>query len=178
MIGIDVVDVERFRATLERSPGLPGRLFTDDERAYCLAGADPVVHMAGTLAAKEAVIKALSLGNLAAWARRVEVTREASGAPSVKVIGRRETVGISITHDGGYAAAVAFREASVGLGRVASELVAERGEHLESEGVVVSGREASEEGTGDDRGGNGQLDRFLDRPSPFARVLYPRSDFL
>ncbi|MBK5228462.1 MAG: holo-ACP synthase [Actinobacteria bacterium] len=154
MIGIDVVDVERFRATLERSPGLPGRLFTDDERAYCLAGADPVVHMAGTLAAKEAVIKALSLGNLAAWARRVEVTRGASGAPSVKVTGRRETVGISITHDGGYAAAVAFRDIS--------------GEPV---------REASEEPTREGRGGNGKLDRFLDRPSPFARVLYPGSDF-
>ena len=149
-----MVDVERFRATLERSPGLPGRLFTDNERAYCLAGADPVVHMAGTLAAKEAVIKALSLGNLAAWARRVEVTREASGAPSVKVTGRHETVGISITHDGGYAAAVAFREASVQPERAARE-------------VPIRDSWIS----------NGQLDRFLDRPSPFARVLYPGSDF-
>ncbi len=76
MIGIDVVDVERFRAALERSPNLPRRLFTDEERAYCTRGSDPVRHMAGTLAAKEAVIKALALGNLAAWARRVEVRRE------------------------------------------------------------------------------------------------------
>lgn len=112
MIGIDVVDVERFRITLERSPNLPGRLFTPDELAYCDAGSDPVMHMAGTLAAKEAVIKALSLGNLAAWARRVEVSRGASGAPTVRVSGREEVVGISITHDGGYAAAVALRSAS------------------------------------------------------------------
>lgn len=108
MIGIDVVDVERFRATLERSPGLPDRLFTPDERAYCDAGSDPVMHMAGTLAAKEAVIKALSLGNLAAWARRVEITRATSGAPTATVTGRDESVGISISHDGGYAAAVAI----------------------------------------------------------------------
>ena len=60
---------------------------------------------------------------------------------------------------------------------MASELVAERGEHLEAELVVIPGREAGEEGAGDDRSRNGQLDRFLERPSSFARVLYPGSDF-
>ena len=56
---------------------------------------------------------------------------------------------------------------------MASELVAERGEHLEPEGVVVSGREASEEGTGDDRGGNGKLDvRFMHPAYMFQRVAF------
>ena len=32
-VGIDAVDVHRFRAVLERRPGLAARIFTDSERA-------------------------------------------------------------------------------------------------------------------------------------------------
>ena len=31
-VGVDVVDVPRFRAQLERTPALRARLFTEDER--------------------------------------------------------------------------------------------------------------------------------------------------
>ena len=58
MIGIDVVDVARLAAALERMPSLEARLFTEAERAYCNGKTDPVTRFAGTMAAKEAVIKA------------------------------------------------------------------------------------------------------------------------
>ncbi|HEX2235707.1 MAG TPA: 4'-phosphopantetheinyl transferase superfamily protein, partial [Actinomycetota bacterium] len=63
MIGVDVVDIERLRAVLERRPRMEERLFTPAERAYCSGRVNPVEHLAGTLAAKEAVIKALRLGS-------------------------------------------------------------------------------------------------------------------
>ena len=105
MIGVDVVDVARLRRALERSPGLEDRLFTPSERAYCARARDRVERLAGTLAAKEAVIKALRLGSLPAWGRRIEITRDRDGAPRANVRGR--TVEVSISHDGGVAVAVA-----------------------------------------------------------------------
>lgn len=109
MIGIDVVDLGRFRAAIERSDGLEERLFTKSERAYCESRSDPVLHLAGTFAAKEAVIKAARLGSLVAWARRIEVTRRAGGAPEVTVSGRSDLeVAVSISHDGSWAAATAM----------------------------------------------------------------------
>ncbi len=106
VIGIDVVDIERLRTALARTPALRRRLFTPGELSYCEARPDPVVHLAGTLAAKEAVIKALRLGPLAAWARRIEVTRAPSGAPSARVDGLGSCA-VSISHDAGVAVAVA-----------------------------------------------------------------------
>lgn len=108
MLGADVVDIERLRDTLERCPGLHQRLFTEGELAYCDSKADPVVSLAGTLAAKEAVIKALRLGNLPAWARRVEIVRGPGGAPAAHVAGRTGGFEVSISHDGGMAFAVAL----------------------------------------------------------------------
>lgn len=109
MIGLDVVDVKRFEETLRRSAGLQERLFTDAERAYCDAKGDPIRHLAGTLAAKEAVIKAVRLGNLVAWARRIEITRRPDGVPQATVAGRADlSMSISISHDGGWAAATAL----------------------------------------------------------------------
>jgi phosphopantetheinyl transferase (holo-ACP synthase) len=56
------------------------------------------------------VMKALGVGSLPAWARRIEITRETSGAPVVRIAGREtERVQVSITHDGPVAAAAAFR---------------------------------------------------------------------
>jgi holo-[acyl-carrier protein] synthase len=108
MIGVDLVDIARLRALLERSPGLEGRLFSGTERRYCRSKSDPVRHFAGTLAAKEAVIKAARLGPLVAWARRVEITRDASGAPGVCLDGQAAPISASISHDGGMAIAAAM----------------------------------------------------------------------
>ena len=108
MIGIDAVSVDRFRAALARSPGLEQRLFTAAERAYCRSKADPPLHLAGTLAAKEAVIKARRLGSLAVWSRRIEILRHAGGAPWSRVVGYADPMHVSISHDGPVAVAVAL----------------------------------------------------------------------
>ena len=106
MIGVDVVEVERFRSMLDRSPGMLDRFFSSSEIAYCDARPDPIRHLAGTFAAKEAVMKALSLVPAVAWARRIEITRAPSGAPVASV--NDVEVPVSISHDGPVAVAVAL----------------------------------------------------------------------
>lgn len=121
MIGIDTVNIERLRSTFGRSPGIEARLFSSHERNYCRAKADPVMHFAGTLAAKEAVIKARGLGTLVAWSRRIEITRAASGAPMATIKGAdHEPIHLSISHDGPVAVAVAFAPPVDGRGNGAT----------------------------------------------------------
>jgi holo-[acyl-carrier protein] synthase len=53
-IGIDVVDIERFAESIERTPALVEKLFTPAERTKSTAS------LAARFAAKEALYKALS----------------------------------------------------------------------------------------------------------------------
>jgi holo-[acyl-carrier protein] synthase len=87
-IGVDAVDVGRFRAVLARRPRLVGRLFTDGERSYASRTADPGPRLAARFAAKEAVLKALGVGIGAAAFRDVEVVRGADGVPRLALAGR------------------------------------------------------------------------------------------
>ncbi len=87
-IGVDLVEVARMRAALERTPTLVARLFTDGERAYAEAARDPAERYAVRFAAKEAAMKALGVGIGSIDWHDVEVVRAPSGAPSLVVTGR------------------------------------------------------------------------------------------
>ena len=87
-IGIDVVDIERFRTSLERTPTMRTRLFTAVELAYVEPQADPVPSLAARFAAREAVMKSLGLGLGAFGFHDVWVERAESGAPSLVFAGR------------------------------------------------------------------------------------------
>jgi holo-[acyl-carrier protein] synthase len=106
-IGVDVVDVDRMKFALERTPRIRQRLFTEEEIAYCEKFRFAERHYAGRWAAKEAVTKALGCG-LIQW-NGVEVIRRPRRAPSVRIFGkierfadmvgvRQEDLFISITH--------------------------------------------------------------------------------
>jgi holo-[acyl-carrier protein] synthase len=87
-IGVDLVEVDRMRRTLARTPALVERLFTDAERAYCERRRDPTERFAARFAAKEAVMKALGVGLGAVGWHEVEVVRAESGRPSLALSGR------------------------------------------------------------------------------------------
>lgn len=87
-IGVDVVEIERFRTSLTRTPTMRERLFTDVELAYVAPMADPVPSLAVRFAAREAVMKSLGLGLGAFGFHDVWVERASSGAPSLAVVGR------------------------------------------------------------------------------------------
>ncbi len=114
-VGIDLVDVTRFRALLGRRPGLAARLFSTEERAALARRRDPVPGLAARFAAKEAALKALGVGLGAARWTEIEVLRLASGAPTLRLSGRAATLArdrgvaglaVSLTHTDDLAGAV------------------------------------------------------------------------
>lgn len=96
-LGIDVVDLDRFRAVLARRPRVAERLFTDGERSYAALQRDPTRRLAARFAAKEAAMKALGVGLGAFKFHDVEVVRLSSGAPSLRLAGRAQ----ALAHDQG-----------------------------------------------------------------------------
>jgi len=115
-IGIDAVDIDRFRAALARHPRLARRLFTDAERAYGERSSDPAPRLAARWAAKEAVMKALGVGLGAFAFCDVEVVSASSGAPTLVLRGAAAALAdgqgvsswrLSLTHTATLAAAVA-----------------------------------------------------------------------
>lgn len=112
-IGLDLCEVDRMREHLD--DGFLARFFTEEEAAYIRArGQQAAQSLAGIWAAKEAVLKALGTG-IAFALREVEISHTASGQPVVRLHGKAaEAAGdsgflVSITHEGGMAAAMAVR---------------------------------------------------------------------
>ena len=112
-IGIDVVDVARFGRSLERTPGLRDRLFTDAERHL------PVASLAARFAAKEALAKALGAPSGLHW-HDCWVVNDDTGRPAFVLTGtvaaRADIVGaaawhLSLSHDAGIASAIVVGEA-------------------------------------------------------------------
>ncbi|MDQ1615464.1 MAG: holo-[acyl-carrier protein] synthase [Actinomycetota bacterium] len=117
-VGIDVVDVSRFEATLRRTPGLTPRLFTDTERRL------PAASLAARFAAKEALAKALGAPVGMRWLD-AEVVRGADGRPHLLMTGtvaaRADALGarrthLSMSHDAGIASAVVLVEGGAQVG--------------------------------------------------------------
>lgn len=84
-VGIDAVDIERFRRVLVRRPTLSDRLFSAGERAQAAAEGDPVAPLAARFAAKEAVMKALGTGLWSFPLRDVEVVGPEGGLPRIRL---------------------------------------------------------------------------------------------
>lgn len=120
-IGIDLVDIPRLEAVLERHQGRAHkRLFTAEEIEYCSSAGRPGESYAARFAAKEAFFKAVRAG----WGQgvtwtEVEVVSAPSGAPDIRLHGgarkRAETLGarrihLSLTHGGEVAAAFLILE--------------------------------------------------------------------
>jgi NAD(P)H-hydrate epimerase len=99
-VGLDIVEVERFRSALERHPALEQRLFTPAEIAYCRGRAKPVLHLAARFAAKEAVGKLLGTG-IVSW-REIEVVGDLSerGPARVRLAGRTARVAEDLEMEG------------------------------------------------------------------------------
>ena len=122
-LGVDIVEIERMRAALERRPAMRERLFSDKEREYCDQRNRPEIHYAMRFAAKEAVLKALGTGFRGMRFKDVEVMRDESGRPAPVLYGRAAEVAsergviemhvsLSFTHTTAVASAVAITESA------------------------------------------------------------------
>lgn len=89
-IGVDLVEVDRMRTVLARTPTMVEKLFTAGERSYAEAANDPTERYAARFAAKEAVMKALGVGLGAVDWHDIEVVRTERGAPELVVTGRAQ----------------------------------------------------------------------------------------
>ena len=125
-VGIDLVDIAR----VERLVALRGdralvRLFTGREVEYAMSKAQPYVHLAARVAAKEAAYKALSGSPDArgiGW-RDMEVSSAPDGRPSLLLHGpaaaraaelRVERAWLTLSHSESTAGAVVVLEADRG----------------------------------------------------------------
>ena len=114
-LGLDLCEISRMERLLEDDRFL-NRYFTPEEIAYIRGrGRAAAQSMAGIFAAKEALGKALGTG-IGFELREAEVRHTAEGCPFYAFSGalKEKTGGdrfwLSITHDGGMAAAVCVRE--------------------------------------------------------------------
>lgn len=116
-LGFDLAQVSEVSQSLERfGDAYCTRLFTRGELAYA-RGRDGVCaeRLAARFAAKEAVMKALSLGEAGVDWRDIEIVKHADGGCSVQLHGRAAEIAaragvtgfvLSLSHDGDYAAAI------------------------------------------------------------------------
>lgn len=86
-LGVDSVDVDRFRLVLARTPRLRNRVFTESELDYAARQRDPTQRLAARFAAKEATMKALGVGLGQIRLADIEVSRQPSGAPGLVLHG-------------------------------------------------------------------------------------------
>jgi len=119
-LGVDIVEIERFKSAMERHPGLINRVFTRKEQDYCFSRKIPYRHFAVRFASKEAVLKALRTGRSGIGWKDVEVTRTESGSPQIELYNSaldlvkaegiiQILVSLSFSHNNAVAAAVAVR---------------------------------------------------------------------
>lgn len=117
-VGIDVCSIERMRrAVLRHGDRFFSRICSEEERTD-LGARDVATFLAGRFATKEAFAKALDGAPGVGW-HELRVRRAASGRPSLELRGKALDLArsagasrwhMSITHDGGVAAAVVVLE--------------------------------------------------------------------
>ena len=119
--GIDIIEVERIRASHERfGERFTRRILLPAEIEYCLRHKDPAPFLAARFAAKEAISKAFGTGISAelGWLD-MEVARRDTGAPYVILHGKGKellearggsNVHLSLSHTAHQATAMAILE--------------------------------------------------------------------
>lgn len=110
--GVDIIEIDRVRRVLDRyGERFLSRVFTPGEIAYCRGRAP---NLAVRFAAKEATMKALGTGVRGVGWKDIEVVRQESGAPAIKLHQRGEIraqrlavqeISVSLSHSREYAVA-------------------------------------------------------------------------
>jgi len=116
-IGIDLVEVARIAASIERfGDRFLKRVFTENEIRYCRSKHNFAERFAARFAAKEAALKAIGTGwrGGVAWVE-VEVRREPGGRPTLYYSGRAAE----------YAARLGVKTTSLSLSHTAEHAIAQ-----------------------------------------------------
>jgi holo-[acyl-carrier protein] synthase len=120
--GVDIIEIERLKKSIEEIKGFRERVFTVGEIAYCEHRKKAAFESyAARFAAKEAVTKALGtgIGSGVDW-KQIEILRDEKGKPcavlnqnalDIYVAMGAKSMDISLSHCGMYAIAYAVIEA-------------------------------------------------------------------
>ena len=116
--GIDIIDIDRIRKTLDRhGDRFLRKIFTEGERDYCQQKVDPAPACAARFAAKEAFAKAIGtgIGQHINWLD-VEVVKDEHNAPSIRLSQRLKSryenvrIFLSLSHTKSHATASVILE--------------------------------------------------------------------
>lgn len=122
LVGIDIIDIERIKSAVERTPRFLYRIFTQQELKYCFSKNDPYPSLAVRFAAREAVRKLDPVFTSGIHYQDVEVLTHEDGRPELKLYGaalekcRQQGIGalsISLSHSKSQAIAVVVAEKEV-----------------------------------------------------------------
>lgn len=103
MLGIDIVDINKFRIKCE-NPKFIYKIFTDNEIHYSDKKVNKVETLSGMFAAKEAIIKALDLNLAYILRKRIEIVH-INNKP-YGLLDKKVKLDISISHQSAYAVAI------------------------------------------------------------------------
>lgn len=124
-IGTDIVEIARVKDAVERWGGkFLKRIFTEGELSYCYEKRNPYPSLAARFAAKEALIKALSISELEAdqskriikitTFKNIEILNHPTGKPFINLLGSLKTdmfvIHLTLTHERNYAIATVVLE--------------------------------------------------------------------
>jgi holo-[acyl-carrier protein] synthase len=117
-VGTDIVDIEKLRGSFARwGQRLISRVLTDRENQYCRSKANFLQSVAGRIAAKEAIYKALYRHGVTGYSwRDIEILEDRAKAPVVNISERvaditpAVQIAISISHTERHAIAIAHIE--------------------------------------------------------------------
>ncbi len=118
-IGTDIIEINRVEKAVNNTPNFMNKVFTPGEIAYFESVHFKAETLAGTFAAKEAVVKALGTGFRGFGIKDIEILRDALGKPYVACLGNAQTlcmdknihnIHVSIAHCKDYAIAYAIAE--------------------------------------------------------------------
>lgn len=108
MIGIDIINIDRFAKIAREDFSRWDAVFTQSEWEYGFNKPNPAATLAGIYAAKEAAMKSVG-GELMKRVDRIEVCYLPDGKPIVKIDKKTQsTIYLSISHTEDVAAAVAI----------------------------------------------------------------------
>ena len=92
-LGVDVIEIERMKKIIKRTPSFTAKMFSSAEVKYCESKPEPEIHFAARFAAKEAVLKALGVGFSQGVAYTdVEVKLKSGGAPCTHLHGKAKEI--------------------------------------------------------------------------------------
>lgn len=119
LIGVDIIEIERVKKAVERTPRFLKRVFTSQEVEYCMQKSDPYPSLAVRFAAKEALRKLHPALIRGVRFCDLEVLRDENGRPGVVLHGEAQRrcqaegirgIAISLSHSRDQAIATVIAE--------------------------------------------------------------------